>query len=589
MYFPVLRGRNAVSFDAWSGIAKIILEGFNRHYSMFRQYSRLGQSCFEDSDWKKATRASLERIQGYEQRVAETVAAIQEQYPKDAARAETWPRVKITFIGLLMNHLQAECAETFYNSVACRVLHRNYYNIDYIFWRPAISTEYLEASQPTYRSHYPERDGLRRCLLEILTSFGVEVPFENLRRDLRYLERAVLESRNKGWKPQPNIQFQVLGNLFLRNKAAYIVGRQINGADRRPFVIPLIRNDDGTMTVDCLLQRQKDVAVLFSFSRAYFLVDMEVPSAYVRFLMSIMPRKSPVDLYAMLGLQKQAKTLFYRQLQHHLRHSEDNFQVAPGVRGMVMLVFTLPSFNFVFKLIKDRFDPPKTATREEVKQKYLLVKNHDRVGRLADTLEYSNVAIPLDRIDPPLLEQLQKEAAGSIEVEGDQMVIRHIYIERRMEPLDNYLSNASRRDRRNAIREYGNSIRDLAGANIFPGDMLKKNFGVTRHSRVVFYDYDEICYIIDCNFRKVPPPRDYNDMMSDTPWYSIEENDVFPETFGPFFFANPADMKEFKKHHADLMKPEWWKKVKEELLSGDQPDIFPYPEKNRFCKRYLSK
>jgi isocitrate dehydrogenase kinase/phosphatase len=485
-----------------------------------------------------------------------------------------------------MNHLQAECAETFYNSVACRVLHRNYYNSEYIFWRPAISTEYLEGSRPVYRSYYPGSVGLRRSLMEILTGFDLDVPFENLRRDLRYLERAVLDRRNRGWKAQPNYQFQVLGSLFFRNKAAYIVGRQINGADRQPFVIPLLRNSDGTMTVDCLLMRQKDVAVLFSFSRAYFLVDMEVPSAYVRFLMSIMPRKSPVDLYAMLGLQKQAKTLFYRQLQHHLRHSRDNFQVAPGVRGMVMLVFTLPSFQFVFKMIKDRFDPPKTSTEAEVRAKYQLVKNHDRVGRLADTLEYSKVAIPLNRIDPPLMKQLQEEAAGSIEIDGDKLVISHIYIERRMEPLDNYLSGASKRERKNAIRDYGNSIRDLAGANIFPGDMLKKNFGVTRHNRVVFYDYDEICYITECNFRRVPPPRDYDDMMSDTPWYSVEENDVFPETFGPFFFANPDDMAEFKKNHAELMTAEWWQQMKKDIEEGDQPDLFPYPEKVRFSNRY---
>jgi isocitrate dehydrogenase kinase/phosphatase len=241
---------------------------------------------------------------------------------------------------------------------------------------------------------------------------------------------------------------------------------------------------------------------------------------------------------------------------------------------------------FVFKLIKDRFDPPKTSSREQVREKYLLVKNHDRVGRLADTLEYSNVAIPLDRIDPELLKLLKEEAAGSIEIDGDQLVISHIYIERRMEPLDNYLAAASRRERKNAIRDYGNAIRDMAGANIFPGDMLKKNFGVTRHRRVVFYDYDEICYLTDCNFRKVPPPRDYDDMMSDVPWYSVEENDVFPETFGPFFFANDKDMTEFKKHHAELMTAEWWKRKKQDIESGNLADIFPYSEKIRFRYRF---
>jgi isocitrate dehydrogenase kinase/phosphatase len=572
--------------DNGSAIAQAILDGFDRHYALFREYSREGKKCFETANWKRATQASRERILGYEQRVAETVRAIRERYPEAAENAGAWPRIKIAFIGKLMDHWQAECAETFYNSVACRVLHRDYYKSEYIFWRPAISTEFLEGSRPVYRSHYPENDGLRRSLLEVLTSFELAVPFRDLRGDLRCLERAVLEQRNRGWRAQPNYQVQVLDSLFFRNKGAYIVGRMINGADRRPFVIPLLRNDDGTMSVDALLTNQRHVAVLFSFSRAYFLVDMEVPSACVRFLLSIMPRKSEVDLYAMLGLQKQAKTLFYRLLQHHLRHSRDNFQIAPGVRGMVMLVFSLPSFPFVFKMIKDRFDPPKTSTREEVRQKYLLVKNHDRVGRLADTLEYSNVAIPLSRIEPALMEALHEEAAGSIEIDGDRLVIGHIYIERRMEPLDNYLAAASRRQRKLAIRDYGNSIRDLAGANIFPGDMLKKNFGVTRHNRVVFYDYDEICYITDCNFRRIPPARDYDDMMSDQPWYSVQENDVFPETFGPFFFADADDMETFRQHHAELMTPDWWKSVQDDIRAGKPADIFPYPENIRFRNRY---
>ncbi|MBT8047467.1 MAG: bifunctional isocitrate dehydrogenase kinase/phosphatase [Xanthomonadales bacterium] len=572
--------------DTWAGVAQAIIEGFDQHYSHFRQYSREGKECFARADWSRAAEVSRERIQGYERRVRETVDRIKRDFPAAAENNEVWPRIKIVVIGKLMDHLQSECAETFYNSVACRVLHRDYYKSEYIFWRPAISTQYLRGSQPTYRSYYPGSDGLRRSLLDILTSFQLPVPFENLRRDIRYLERALLERRSTGWKEQPNHQIQVLRTPFFRNKAAYLVGRLINGDIRQPFVIPVLRNEDETITVDALLMQQTDVAVLFSFSRAYFLVDMEVPSAYVAFLLSIMPQKSVVDLYAMLGLQKQAKTIFYRELQHHLRHSRDNFQVAPGVRGMVMLVFTLPSMPFVFKLIKDKFDPPKTVSRQVVEEKYLLVKNHDRVGRLADTLEYSNVAIPIDRIDPVLLNQLQTLAASSIEIDGDMLVIKHIYIERRMEPLDNYLAQATRQEKKRAIRDYGNAIRDLAGANIFPGDMLKKNFGVTRHDRVVFYDYDEICYITECNFRRIPPARDYDDMMSDTPWYSVKENDVFPETFGPFFFANEKDMALFRKNHTELMTPEWWKQVKEDIESGRQADIFPYRKNRRFQHRY---
>ena len=569
-------------------VAQTILDGFDRHYFLFRRFGYEAKFCFEHADWSRAAEGRKERILGYEGRVTETVNALETQFPEAGENAGLWPDVKAAYITLLLNHLQAECAETFYNSVVCRVLHRNYYNNENIFWRPAISTEHLHGSSPSYHSYYPPSQGLRRCLLETVTGFGLSNRFQDLRRDIRRLEIAIRAHRGKAWKAQPNYQLQVLSALFFRSKAAYVVCRIINGDRTQALVIPLLQDDDRRIYVDTALMRRKDVTIVFSFSRAYFMVDMEVPSNYVRFLLSIMPGKSSVDLYAMLGLQKQAKTLFYRELLYHLSHSQDNFQIAPGVRGMVMLVFTLPSFQFVFKLIKDRFDPPKTSSQEDVRQKYQLVKYHDRVGRLADTLEYSNVAIDLDRIDPELLQELRNRAAGSIEETGDKLVIKHIYIERRMEPLDQYLAQVTGTKRRRAIRDFGQSIRDLVGANIFPGDMLKKNFGVTRNERVVFYDYDEICYITDCNFRRIPPARSYEDEISDTPWYSIGQNDVFPETFAPFFFTDPADMALFRQDHADLLTAAWWNGIKDIILTGGLTDVFPYPVKRRFSVRFGS-
>ena len=563
-------------------IAQIILDGFDKHFGLFRIFSIEAWVCYETADWSRMSVASQERIRGYDKRVGETVDALNNKFPDVSESADIWPEIKAAYLTLLMNHLQAECAETFFNSVACRVLHRNYFNNKHIFWRPGLSTEHLHGESPSYYSYYPLTHGLRRCLLEVLTGFHLANPFQDLRRDVRLLEQAILKHRPKHGRIRKNYQLQVLGNLFFRNKGAYVVCRIINGDLIEPLVIPILQDEERRIYIDAALLRRKDVSVLFSFSRAYFMVDMEVPSAYVTFLSSIMPGKSPVDLYAMLGLQKQAKTLFYRGLQHHLNHSQDNFQIAPGVRGMVMLVFTLPSFEFVFKLIRDHFDPPKTASREQVREKYQLVKFHDRVGRLADTLEFSNVAVSMDRIAPDLLAELRATSSGSIEEVGDKLVIKHVYIERRMEPLDHYLEQATPSQKRSAIRDFGQAIRDLAGANIFPGDMLKKNFGVTRTRRVVFYDYDEICYITDCNFRKIPPARSYEDEISDTPWYSVGPNDVFPQSFGPFFFANPEDMSIFKQYHAELLHPQWWNSMKETIIAGELVDIFPYPVKRRF-------
>jgi len=567
-------------------IAKTILDGFHKHYRLFREISADAKAHFERGNWIKAREDNQDRIRMYEQRVKEAVEIIEIQFPEISHDYGLWTEIKRSYIGLLLDHLQAECAETFYNSVACRVLHRRYYRNDYIFWRPALNTDNLEGSKETYHCYYPGTNGLRKCLLQILASARIEGRFAHLRRDVRNLQRALEEHRSPNWRPQSNFQFQFLGSMFFRNKAAYLVGRQVNGDQIQPMIIPLLKNKAGEIYVDTALTRHKDASILFSFTRAYFMADMEVPSAYISFLTSIMPTKSRVDLYAIMGLQKHAKTLFYREMQHHLNHSTDNFKIAPGIPGTVMLVFTLPSFPFVIKIIKDKFDPPKVTNRAQVKSCYSLVKFHDRIGRLADTLEYSNVGIPMDRIDPDLLAMLENSAGDSLERDEDRLVIKHCYIERRMIPLNEYLASADSKLARKVIDEYGKSIRELAAANIFPGDMMQKNFGVTRLNRVVFYDYDEICYMTDCRFRSIPDTGDAWEEMSAEPHYSLHDNDVFPETFGSFFFPNAELRKIFLRRHSDLVDPGFWKKTQETIRRGEQPDVFPYPKRLRFKKRF---
>jgi isocitrate dehydrogenase kinase/phosphatase len=570
-------------------IAQTILDGFDKHYRLFRDISAGARARFENSDWSAVQAANIERIQMYDRRVGEAVDSVKLRFQTAAEDNTLWPLIKRAYITLLHNHKQPECAETFYNSVACRVLHRSYYHNDFLFWRPAVSTDHIEGDDPTYNSYYPSKVGLRRSLLKLLNDIGFTLPFENLRRDLRYLLRALQEQFPQPQQVQPNYQIQVLSSPFYRNKAAYLIGRAINGSWEQPFVIPLLQNERGELFVDALLMESKDILRLFSFARAYFMVDMEIPSAYVSFLRFLMPNKAVTELYTLLGLQKHGKTLFFRDLQHHLKHSTDNFMTAPGIKGMVMLVFTLPSFPYVFKVIKDRFEPPKDVNRETVKAKYLLVKYHDRVGRLADTLEYSEVALPLERIEPELMQELQERAAQNIEFDGDYLIIKHLYIERRMIPLNIYLREADDDKRRYAIREYGDAIRDLAAANIFPGDMLLKNFGVTRHGRIVFYDYDEICYLTECNFRRIPPPPSWQDEMSDQVWYSAGPHDVFPEQFGSFAFPVKKDRDLFLRDHSALLDADFWFDKQQRIHNAQQDDIFPYAEEQRFRYRFVSR
>lgn len=567
-------------------IAQALIEGFNKHYRIFRETSRRAKESFESAAWLEQLNSVRERVRFYDDRVDETVTRLREEFAADALDKATWQQVKLQFIGLLINHKQPELAETFFNSVTTKILHRSYFHNDYIFARPAISTEYIDSFPPVYSSYYPQEQGLRATVRRIIEDFDWERPFENLDRDVDYILRAAEQHLGQWPKMEVNCQIQVLYSAFYRNKTAYIIGKAVNGYQEIPFSLAVRHTPQGRLYIDTILLDPWRISVLFSLSRAYFMVDMEVPSGYVQFLRSIMPNKPRSELYTMLGLGKQGKTMFFRDLMAHLRHSNDQFIIAPGIRGLVMLVFTLPSYPYVFKIIKDVFGSSKNMDRATVKRKYLLVKEVDRVGRLADTLEFSQVALPRSRFHPELLDELQRLAPSSIEFDGDQLVIRHLYIERRMTPLNIYLEQASDAEVEHAVREYGNAIRELAIANIFPGDMLWKNFGVTRYGRVVFYDYDEIELMTDMNFRRIPPAPNEEMEMSGEAWYSAGPMDVFPEEFATFLLGSPRVRKAFLQHHRDLLSPAFWQAAQEKIRAGHVEDFFPYPEELRFCRRF---
>jgi isocitrate dehydrogenase kinase/phosphatase len=618
--FPT-RLDSSVAYD----IARAMMDGFNRHYQLFRTESARAKHRFETADWHGQQRAQRERIEFYDLRVKEYSRRLEREFKAGEQSMGVWQQVKLHYIGLLVNHHQPELAETFFNSVTTKILHRSYFQNDFIFVRPAVSTEYIENDEsekrPTYRCYYPTRETLRDALVRMVQDFDLQRPFDHLEHYCGLVQQSMM-ARLGDNTLRANFQIQVLTGLFFRNKGCYIIGKLVNGFNALPFALPILHTraseaeddsvDKSSLAIDAVLFGEDDLLLLFSFARAYFMVDMEIPSAYVQFLRSMMPRKPRNEIYNALGLAKQGKTLFYRDFLFHLRHSTDQFRIAPGIKGMVMLVFDLPSFPYVFKVIKDYYPPQKDTTREQIKAKYLLVKQHDRVGRMADTLEYSEVGFPRDRFSEDLIVELEKFAPSQLEIsdcDGDgkvEVIIKHVYIERRMIPLNIYLQEAFDAGGANAadnspaaaraaeriqrgVVEYGNAIKDLLAANIFPGDMLWKNFGVTRHGKVVFYDYDEIEYITDCNFRKVPEPRNEEEEMSGEIWYSVGPKDVFPETFGPFLLGNPVVRRIFMQHHADLLEASFWQAHKDRILAGHVHDVFPYEKEKRFAGPEMTK
>jgi len=566
-------------------MAKTIYNGFHSYFADFQNLTLGAKARFEKAHWHAVQHANQDRIELYKSKVRMTAELLRTVTNRDITQLELWRLAKGIYTQLVAGAPNFEIAETFFNSVFAAV--NDHDKID-----DALIYVFSSQHQPTggeYRiyTRYENQHSAVELFRSILSDAEFSVPWEDLERDARRIATAFAEEAAPEIGSRfHQLKFDLLEAVFYRGKAAYLVGRILDGYRTLPLVLAVLNNECGGLLVDAAIFNRAEMSVIFSFTRAHFMVDAAVPHQYLQFLKQLLPHKGDYEIYTSLGLIKHAKTEFYRELVQHLERSQDRFVTAPGIKGMVMTVFTLPSYDIVFKVIRDRFDYPKEVTHDIVRDKYRLVSRHDRIGRMADTQEFHDLAFPLHRFAPDLLAELREMVPSQLHVDGDRLIIRHLYIERRMTPLNLFLKDASPEDTRSAIDEYGNAIRQLAAANIFPGDMLLKNFGITRHGRVVFYDYDEICYLTDCNFRRLPTPRSEEEALSPSPWYTVGPNDIFPEEFRLFFSGNPAARQVFEELHGDIYTPEFWWGIQEEIRAGKIVDVFPYRRARRFAERF---
>jgi len=563
-------------------LAKSILNGFEAFFADFQNMTMAARARFEAADWVAMQTAAAERYDLRKQKVLQ-VQKLAEIICGDRVRERAlWEEAKNHFTDLVSEHHNFEIIESFFNSIYCKVFKHYGIRNEVAFVsssRAKAPTSGLEA----LCVHFTLDSNIATTAREILQHFAFAVPYEDLDRDVRHVTAAIEyevlpELIDSDWP----IKVQFLRSVFYRNKGAYIVGRFVAGDHVIPWMLPILNNEHGGVYVDTALFTSDELSIVFSFTRSYFMVDAEIPSQYVDFLRTLMPQKPVSEMYSAIGFNKHGKTEFFRSAVRHKESTTDNYIIAPGIKGMVMAVFTLESYGYVFKIIKDRFTPPKDMTRDQVMAKYGLVKRWDRAGRMADTQEFHNLAFDARRFSEELVDELQAVCPSQLERHGNALIIRHCYVERRMTPLNLYLVDCSDEQLWEVMDEYGNAIKQLAAANIFPGDMLLKNFGVTRHGRVVFYDYDEIVPLTDCVFRKIPEPQTEEQAMGTEPWYSIGPNDIFPEEFRLFFSGNRRAHQVFDKLHSDIYEASFWSNLQDRIRAGFVEDCFPYRRRKRF-------
>ena len=549
----------------------------------FDEITRRARDRFLARDWRGSYADATERLQLYSLALTRLTDRVKELMGERLSERAVWSAIKAVYSSLIARSARWEVAESFFNSLTRRVFATEGVDqaiefVDTDFDAPPNAPD-AELCRVYSGASLPE------LVREALTDAnGAGFPPECW-SDFGDASRIAAERILAAIPLCDFSRLEILRSVFYRGRGAYLVGRIVADGEATPLAFCLRHPDESGLALDAVLIGESDLAILFSYTRAYFRADAPETYALVQRLRELMPGKRTADLYNAIGYNRHAKTEFYRDFVRHLQTSRDHFIAAEGTRGMVMLVFTLPSYDVVFKLIRDRFDAPKESDRRDVMGRYRLVFEHDRAGRLVEAHEFEHLRIASDRFEPSLLADLTRDASCTVRMEGDDVLIAHAYVERRVRPLNLLFRECDEETAIAAACDYAQSLKDLAASNIFAGDLLTKNFGLTRRGRVVFYDYDELSLLTECNFRELPQSRSYEEEMSAEPWFSVRAGDIFPEEFPRFLaFPEPA-WALLMERHGDLFRPEYWQGVQAELRTGQLPEILPYAEERRLVFR----
>jgi len=562
--------------DLIAAASQIIYDGFTDYNKAFHKITRRAQTRFEKCDWKGHQQDIADRVYLYEKATRRVVRLLHSALGSRVKDQLLWHDIRACFGERLVRVPDSGFIKTFFNSVTRRIFRTVGVNPELEF-----ATSGLEEGTEMLKSlslrRYPFWGSLQKVSQAILEDFHFRVPYADLPGNVSVISNKIRTFiREHPHKKIDNIlRFEFINTFFYQSARAYIIGRIIMRDDIQPIVIAL-KNTGGSITVDTVLMDDEEISIVFSYTRSYYFADPNSVIGAVHFIHSILPAKPIDELYTVLGRLRQGKTERYHAFTRHLEKSRDKFTHAEGDRGLVMLVFTLPSYNLVFKVMRDKFGFPKTITHQGVADKYKLVSRHDRAGRLIDTQEFKNLTLPAGRFSGILLEELLCDASETVKVVKDEVLFSRIYVERRVRPLNLYIRNTDPVQAKHVIIDYGQCIKDLAQTNIFPGDLLLKNFGVTRHRRVIFYDYDEVALITECNFRDFPNAGDDLDELRSEPWFYVGTHDVFPQEFIRFLPLDDELRALFLKIHGDLLQTSYWCNIKASHLEGEASIVVPY-------------
>jgi isocitrate dehydrogenase kinase/phosphatase len=567
-----------------------IATGFATYADEFASITKRSKWRFQTRDWKGRHEDALERLDLYDKVLREIAAAITGLLEDRLHDEELWASVKERFHRLIRDRHDAELAETFFNSVTRRIFNTVGINrrIEFFRWYPRDTA--AASDEPIFHRYEGGRD-TRSVIRSVLQDYRFTVPYEDPDRDADLVAGEIDLYLWPLLGQTGEYRLEVIRSPFFRNKVAYLVGRIVAAGRVVPLVLPLYHGDAGVF-VDTVLLAEAEVSKVFSFAFSYFHVLVERHDLLIEFLRSILPEKPLAELYISIGYNRHGKTEFYRDLHRFVHRSRERFVIAPGKEGAVMTVFTLPDYNYVFKVIKDRPGflrsaavTDKTSTRREVMDQYALVCRRDRVGRLVDTQEFENLRFRRERFDKQLLAELRQAAQDAVTIDDDHVVIRHAYVQRKVTPLPMFMVEETDPEAlRRTILDFGYFLKDLAATGIFPSDLFNTwNYGVTKRGRVVLFDYDDVIPIERASFSRKPRAYDESEELA-------PEEDRIVATANDFFIDEmqsysgiPQRLKGvFEIVHGDLFTVEFWRSLKDQVGAGELVDITPYDRAMKF-------
>ena len=569
----------ASAADMPARAAALILDAFLDYDGRFADITRRAKRHFEQRNWAAAQADAVARIDLYDVCVAETLERL-ERLLDDRVRSRLlWAAARREYETLVESLIDRELTKTFFNTLSRRFFHTFGVDPEIEFVALDLDPTVGIADRVALNRYETGQDLVAACT-RVLGDYPFATGYVDVDRAAVAMASEIAERTFEDGVPLRAID--LLRPVFYRERRAYLVGRIDHGdGSATPLVIALTSSAAG-VRVDAVLTNLNQISLLFGYARSAFQADFATVGDAVAFLEDLMPHKPVGEIYSVLGRLKQAKTERYRHLFRHLaEHPEERLIRAEGERGMVMAVFTPRDYPVVIKINRDRFAYPKDIARRQVEEKYRLVFRYDRVGRLVDAQEFRNLRFPLRLVEAELLRELTGECAESVAIDGDELVVRHCYVERRLRPLNLYAREAPFDAARRAVLDYGQAIKDLARSNIFPGDLLLKNFGVSRIGRVIFYDYDELCLVEQCRFRRLPQPREGDETRPFEDWLSVRDDDVFPEQFPRFLGLAPALRDALLRAHPEIFDAAWWQALRDRFLAGDHGDVPPYPPSAR--------